>query len=98
MFREELEQLARDRHVTMIVVAGDHADPAAKHLLSPSHLQEPVPDLAGRDVYISGPPTMTRSRRGTSSKQGQLANTSIPKRSRCNTIKDSYPRSKGEPQ
>ncbi len=60
VFREELKQLAKDRQVTMIVVAGDHADPAAKHLLSPSHLQEMVPDLAGRDVYISGQPAMTQ--------------------------------------
>ena len=38
------------------VVCGDHATSEGQELLSPSHLEELVPDVAERDVYVSGPP------------------------------------------
>ena len=40
------------------VVVGDHLDEHGHKLLSPEHLRELVPDLAERDVFISGPPGM----------------------------------------
>jgi len=39
------------------VVAGDH-DGEGRDLLSPEHLLELVPDIAERDVFVSGPPAM----------------------------------------
>jgi ferredoxin-NADP reductase len=40
------------------VVAGDHRTEKGARLLSPDHLQELVPDVGERDVYICGPPAM----------------------------------------
>jgi ferredoxin-NADP reductase len=40
------------------VVAGDHRSPEGRRLLSPAHLQELVPDIAEREVYVCGPPAM----------------------------------------
>ena len=37
---------------------GDHRDPCHRHLLSPQHLRELVPDIATRDVFLCGPPAM----------------------------------------
>jgi predicted ferric reductase len=59
IFREELERLAHDRRVKLLVVAGHHLDPGAERLLSPDHLKELVPDIESRDVYICGPPIMS---------------------------------------
>jgi predicted ferric reductase len=59
LFRAELEELARRRGVTLYYVLGDHRDPAARALLGPAHLQELVPDVAARDVFLCGPPAMT---------------------------------------
>jgi ferredoxin-NADP reductase len=39
------------------VIAGDH-DAEGHDLLSPEHLRELVPDIADRDVFVSGPPGM----------------------------------------
>jgi predicted ferric reductase len=52
IFRDELPASVR-------LVAGDHATPAGARLLSPEHLRELVPDIADRDVYVCGPPSMT---------------------------------------
>jgi ferredoxin-NADP reductase len=41
-------------------LVGDHASPEHRHLLTPEHLTELVPDIACRDVYVCGPPTMMR--------------------------------------
>jgi predicted ferric reductase len=59
IFRDELEELAREREITLFVVAGDHATEDGARLLSPAHLQELVPDIADRQVYLCGPPAMT---------------------------------------
>ncbi len=58
IFREELEQLAREREIALTYVVGDHADPAHRELLSPDHLRRLIPDLADREVYLCGPPAM----------------------------------------
>ena len=59
IFRDELEELARERGVTLFFVVGDHATEDGARLLSPVHLQELVPDIAERQVYVCGPPAMT---------------------------------------
>jgi predicted ferric reductase len=59
IFREELEELAREREITLVFVVGDHATEDGARLLSPAHLQELVPDIAERQVYVCGPPAMT---------------------------------------
>ncbi len=53
IFRDELGQSA----ARVEIVAGHH-DREGKDLLSPAHLLEMVPDIAERDVFISGPPAM----------------------------------------
>jgi predicted ferric reductase len=58
IFRDELEQLARERGIALSYVVGDHADPAGKDLLSPDHLRRLIPDLPDREVYLCGPPAM----------------------------------------
>ena len=59
IFRDELEELARERGITLVFVVGDHATEDGARLLSPAHLQELVPDIAERQVYVCGPPAMT---------------------------------------
>ena len=59
IFRNELERLARERGITLHFVVGDHASEDGARLLSPAHLQELVPDIAERQVYVCGPPAMT---------------------------------------
>lgn len=59
IFRDELDQLARDRHIRLLVVSGDHTTDEGRRLLSPDHLKELVPDIAERQVYTCGPPAMT---------------------------------------
>lgn len=50
------EELARSS-ARVEVIAGDH-DAEGHDLLSPEHLLELVPDIAERDVFVSGPPGM----------------------------------------
>ncbi len=59
IFRDELEALARERGIRLLVVAGDHATEDGARLLSPEHLHELVPDIAERQAYVCGPPAMT---------------------------------------
>ena len=59
IFRDELEQIAADRDISLHFVVGDHATQEGHHLLSPAHLQELVPDISEREVYVCGPPAMT---------------------------------------
>ena len=59
IFREELEELACARGITLLFVVGDHATEDGARLLSPAHLKELVPDIAERQVYVCGPPAMT---------------------------------------
>jgi ferredoxin-NADP reductase len=58
IFREELEELAHERDAVMHFVVGDHRLPSGRDLLSPAHLQELVPDIRDREVYVCGPPAM----------------------------------------
>jgi predicted ferric reductase len=59
IFLDELDGLAAARGISFRLVAGDHATPEGARLLSADHLRELVPDIAGRDVYVCGPPGMT---------------------------------------
>jgi predicted ferric reductase len=61
VFRDELELLARERGLTLRFVVGDHATTEGSRLLSPPHLQELVPDVEERQVYVCGPPAMAES-------------------------------------
>jgi predicted ferric reductase len=58
VFGPELEELEDTRGIKVDYVVGDHASSAGRHLLSPAHLKELVPDIADRDVYICGPVAM----------------------------------------
>jgi ferredoxin-NADP reductase len=55
----ELAAIARDRGAALHILAGDHATPAGRRLLSSTHLRQVVPDIAERAVYLCGPPAMT---------------------------------------
>ncbi len=59
IFREELVELARRQGITLHFVVGDHATEDGARLLSPSHLEELVPDIAERQVYVCGPSALT---------------------------------------
>ena len=58
IFREELETLARERGIALFLVVGDHATEEGARLLSSDHLQNLVPDLTEREVYVCGPPAL----------------------------------------
>ena len=58
IFRDELEALAEKRGITIHYVLGDHRAPKNKKLMSPEHLRRLVPDVATREIYLSGPPLM----------------------------------------
>jgi predicted ferric reductase len=60
VFRAELDQLARERGLTLHYVIGHHAAPQGERIMSPEHLRELVPDIVDRDIYICGPPGMAR--------------------------------------
>jgi ferredoxin-NADP reductase/uncharacterized protein with FMN-binding domain len=59
VFREELEDLAQQRGVTIHYVTGDHRTPGSQHLMSTEHLRQLVPDIAEREVYICGPAALS---------------------------------------
>jgi ferredoxin-NADP reductase/uncharacterized protein with FMN-binding domain len=59
VFRDEIEQMARERDITVHYVTGSHRDPGGERLLSSEHLRQLVPDIGKRDVYICGPPAMS---------------------------------------
>jgi predicted ferric reductase len=56
IFRDELDELARESGAVLRYVVGDHATDEGRDHLSPAHLRELVPDIAERDVYVCGPP------------------------------------------
>jgi predicted ferric reductase len=58
VFRDELEDLARTRGITLHYVVGDHKAPENKHLMSADHLHQLVPNIASREIYVCGPPAM----------------------------------------
>lgn len=59
VFRDELDELVRDRGIVMHYLLGSHRDPGNAHLLSPAHLLSLVPDITERDVYVCGPPALS---------------------------------------
>jgi len=59
VFAGELDDLTQARDAVLHYVVGDHATPAGARLLTPDHLEELVPDIAERDVFVCGPPAMT---------------------------------------
>jgi ferredoxin-NADP reductase len=59
IFRDELEALASERGIRLLIVAGDHRSREGRRPLSPAHLRQLVPDIAERQVYVCGPLTMT---------------------------------------
>jgi uncharacterized protein with FMN-binding domain len=81
LFRDELDELARRRGAELHYVLGERR---GDELLSAEHLRALVPDIASRDVYVCGPPRMTRptlaslrapaSRAATSSARVRLVN------------------------
>ncbi len=60
IFRDELEDLARSRGITLHYVFGGRQERQRK-LLSDEHMLQLVPDIADRDVYLCGPRGMMRS-------------------------------------
>ena len=58
VFADELDRIAPTRGARVEYVVGDHTSAEARDLLSPTHLEELVPDIAERDVYVCGPPGM----------------------------------------
>jgi len=58
VFRDELDQLARERGIEVHYVLGSHRAPGNERLLSPAHLRELIPDITDRDVYVCGPPAL----------------------------------------
>ena len=63
IFGDELRELADRKGATVHIVAGDHATPEGRRLLTPAHLEELVPDIAEREVYVCGPPAMADAAR-----------------------------------
>lgn len=59
IFRSELDRISHERSIPIHYVVGDHRVIGNDHLMSPDHLQELVPDLQDREVYVCGPPGMT---------------------------------------
>jgi predicted ferric reductase/uncharacterized protein with FMN-binding domain len=59
VFRDELDELVRDRGIAVHYVMGSHRDPDNQHLLSPAHLLSLIPDMTERDVYVCGPPALS---------------------------------------
>ncbi len=57
VFRDELDGLG----ARVEIVTGDHTDASGHDLLSAEHLRELVPDVAERDVFVSGPPAMVET-------------------------------------
>jgi predicted ferric reductase len=61
VLRDELDEIAAARGVQLRYLVGDHASEEGRDLLSPRHLEELVPDIAERDVYVCGPAGMVNS-------------------------------------
>lgn len=60
LFRPELDELARERGITIHYVTGDRRAAGNDGLLSANHLRQLIPDLAQRAIYLCGPPAMMR--------------------------------------
>ena len=60
VFREELEQIASRRGARLWFVTGSRAR-LGRDPLTASQLSRHIPDLAGHDAYVCGPPEMARA-------------------------------------
>jgi predicted ferric reductase len=67
LFRDELDELARRRGADLHYVLGDQRDDG---LLSAEGLKQLVPDIADRDVYVCGPPSMAKATRASLRRAG----------------------------
>ena len=63
IFGQELRELAAEKGAALHIVVGDHRSDEGSRLLSPAHLEELVPDIAEREVYVCGPPAMADAAR-----------------------------------
>jgi predicted ferric reductase len=70
LFRSELDELAQRRGAELHYVLGDRG---LSGLLSPEHLRALVPDIAERDVFVCGPPSMTAATRASLRRAGVSA-------------------------
>jgi len=68
ILRHELDEIASRRGAVVHYVLGDHRGDDG--LLSPQHLQQLIPDIADRDVYLCGPPAMTEATRASLDSSG----------------------------
>ena len=59
VFRDELDELAKERSIALHYLVGDHATEEGARLLTAPQLRQLVPDLEERDVFVCGPPAMT---------------------------------------
>ncbi len=58
----------------IVNVVGDHESPDSARLLSSEHLQDLIPDIAEREVYLCGPPAMMSHVRASLSGVGVASN------------------------
>ena len=70
MFAEEISDLVGPCGAVLHYVVGDHAAEDGAALLSAERLRDLVPDLAEREVFLCGPPAMTKRRRVRSAARG----------------------------
>ncbi|HEX6509095.1 MAG TPA: ferredoxin reductase family protein [Chloroflexota bacterium] len=73
IFRDELEELAREQGITIHYVIGERRVPGNAHLMSVQHIRKLVPDVARREIYLCGPSGMMRSVRTSLQHAGVLA-------------------------
>jgi predicted ferric reductase len=59
MFADELERIARARGARVLYLLGPRGHGQRKDPLTAARLEQLVPDLRGRDIYLCGPPGMT---------------------------------------
>jgi ferredoxin-NADP reductase len=64
IFRDELDELADRRGAEIHYLVGEPRS------LSGDDLRALVPDIADRDIYVCGPPEMTRATRATLRRSG----------------------------
>jgi predicted ferric reductase len=60
VFREELDEMARSRHVTVQYLIGQRRPDHGNDLFAPQSLARMVPDLNQRDIYVCGPESLIR--------------------------------------
>ncbi|HZM84278.1 MAG TPA: ferric reductase-like transmembrane domain-containing protein [Candidatus Limnocylindrales bacterium] len=61
LFREELEWLAWERGAFIWFVLGGRDEPGPRNLFTPKGLQDLVPDVTRRDIFLCGPPSLVEA-------------------------------------